>query len=189
MLYLQPQTVAAMGAEWFAYTQRFTVAAAQGGNAGTQGSGVIPIQSSGPFFMEMLTIAYPTVLNDGATDVDDGVSRLRLQLKNSSNNLPVFSDFIPVELFATPGRRATPGVVSAYAPGTLQLGTGGFPLYALFPTSGNIGFDWQNDANVPAVVDVACWGWLLNKEIVPDGVAFSRILRENQVSAPWVDGA
>lgn len=185
--YLQPQTIARMQAEEFAYVREFTIGEGTSATPGTDGSGSIPIQSSGPFFMERLTISFPTVTKDEEdVDVDDAVDRLSVLVKNSSNNIPLFSDFCPLHLFAVPGRRATPGVTSPFAPGTLR--TDGFPLRAFFPTSGNIGFDFRNRALVPATVAVACWGWLIPKEIVPDSVTFRKIVRECQQSAPWVEG-
>lgn len=182
MQFLQPQTVAAMGAEWFMYTQVFRIAGAAGGSPGTRGSGTIGIQSSGPFWSEGVLISYPTV-NGGA---DDGVPRLEVQIRNSSNNIPLTSDYVPVELIAVPGRRPTSGITSATPQESLHLPS--FPMQALFPTSGSIGLDFRNYADTEAEVHVAFTGYLLNKEIVPDSSTFWRILRENQVSAPWVDG-
>lgn len=166
-MFLQPETLAELGAREFAYSQSFTLAAAVGGVPTSVGSGSIPIQGENPFLTSALYLTFPTVYDNGGTVTDDGVSRLTLSLKANSA-LELFNNPANVALLGVPGRQTVQGAVDpvggAPVPGSAPH-IPGFPWYAFLPPGSQFMHQFYNSANVVAVVDVLWKGWNLDPRV------------------------
>lgn len=67
----------------------------------------VAISSLGHFYCLYITGHFTTVI-DSDGPFDDGVSHLRAQLVDASNNRQLFNDYVPLDLFCTPGRVKDP---------------------------------------------------------------------------------
>ena len=80
-------------------------------------SGIVPANSSttvqvnitaeAAFHCQCFTGSFTTL---GAGGADDGVNHLSCKLSDSGRSITLFSDFIPLSLFLSPGRRRTSAV-------------------------------------------------------------------------------
>lgn len=77
------------------------------------------VSSLGIFICQRITGDFETKTLDGATIVDDGICRLRAKL-TINDNRALFSDFVPLNLFLTPGRVRAAGIYYKNAAGTIQ---------------------------------------------------------------------
>lgn len=184
MDFLQPQTVARLGAKQYMYTQRFTIGAATGGNPSEQGSGSIGIQGGIHFFTESLFLVYPTTRGgDGGAIVDDGVTRLTLAL-SSGKSLPMQQN--PISLaFMVPGRMPVANSVPSSGSGDVMPGQPphieGFPFKYFLAEGSSFQHQFSNTSDLPAEVFV-CWrGWNIYKDRCPDEETFNRIVVECQL--------
>jgi hypothetical protein len=66
--------------------------------------GKISISSLGHFYCQFLTGHFETLSLDEAAIKDDGVSHLRAKFSDGSNQRQLFNDYVPLDLFLTPGR-------------------------------------------------------------------------------------
>ena len=73
--------------------------------AGTEKLGRVAISNLGHFFCLYVTGSMTTQYDLGAGATDTGIDYLRGQLRDGSNNRPLFSDFVPLHLLLSPGRR------------------------------------------------------------------------------------
>lgn len=128
--------------------------------AGQSKLGSIQITNLGDFYCQFLTGHFETLDLDG-TIKDDGVSHLRGQLVDGSNQRRLFNDYIPLDLFLTPGR-----VKSALSVNVLTDPASNalfFPQYFeyLFSVNGSIQFDVKNDSDTPITYAVVFHGYRL----------------------------
>jgi hypothetical protein len=59
----------------------------------------------GHFLCQYITGSFETLYSTGGHTVDDGVCHLRAKLVDSSGSIFLFSDYAPLDLFLSPGRR------------------------------------------------------------------------------------
>jgi hypothetical protein len=108
----------------------------------------VNVSSLGHFLCISMTGHFTTLFNDGQQVTDAGISYLRGKLLDGSNNRPLFNDYIPLDLFLSPGRKKSPlsaTVATDAAPGTLFYPT---RLEYTFAINSQILFDVKNDSNV-----------------------------------------
>lgn len=67
----------------------------------------------GHFLCQYITGSFQTVTLTGGHYVDDGVCHLRGKLVDSSGSVFLFSDYAPLDLFLSPGRRRSTSVTLA----------------------------------------------------------------------------
>jgi len=169
--FLKPQTLAALGATQFTYSQRFTIAASTGGAAplfaaaspGTGGSGSISIDGGLHFFTERVFIGFPTVYNDGAAHtVDDGVCRITL-LVAAGGTIPLSSNPVLLSLLGVPDRQNTPGAVDITTTGQPGYSQAphiqGFKWNNFLAAGGKLTHQFANLSNRAARIDVNWVGW------------------------------
>jgi len=119
--------------------------------AGGQKLGKVNISSLGHFYNVYITGHFETLVDiiDPPNSVhDDGVDHLRGKLVDGSNQRQLFNDYVPLDLFCTPGRikSATstsvltdPPANSLFYPQVFQY---------MFTVNSEIIFDVKNDSNV-----------------------------------------
>lgn len=122
--------------------------------ASTEKMGRATVSNLGHFFCLYITGSMTTQYNSGAGAADTGIDYLRGQLRDGSNNRPLFSDFIPLHLLLSPGRRK-----SLAASGS-DSQTLFYPLSFeyLFPANSDILITVKNDSNVDNSYSIALHG-------------------------------
>lgn len=130
----------------------FTVGALAGPTGGAA-EAQINISSSEHFYSEFVTISYNTL---DAGGLDDGVTHLSVQIRDSAGSLTLTDQQVPLELLAAPGRQRTTAVAGDPS---LPLHIQGFPFPYLWEASGNIIMDFRNNIDADQVVNVAWHGW------------------------------
>lgn len=191
--FLQPQTVAALGATNRMYTKDFILQPSSDGTTPTsQGSDKIQIQAGYHFFTERVFISYPTVTLDGNDPpnlIDTGFCYVTLQLQTNSVS-PIFSDPALLSLIAVPGRSIFPGAVNVDLTTNVPFASApyisGFPFNLFLAASTAFQHNFTNLSRAPGVnINVAWQGWEFLTSNCEGPEAFNRILRQNQ-SAPFV---
>lgn len=134
--------------------------------AGGQKMGSVNISSLGHFYCYFMTGHFETLYDDAGATKDDGIVHLRSQMVDGSNMRPLFNDYIPLDLFLTPGRTksadsttfATDAVANnLFYPQQFQY---------MFTVNSEILFDTKNDGEVE-----------MNYEIVFHGVRLTTARR------------
>ena len=123
----------------------------------------VNISSLGHFYCQFMTGSFQTLatIPDDPLVVDDGVSHLRAKMSDGSNQRQLFNDYIPLDLFLSPGR-----VVSANDTNLTDLTKTApsnslfypQPFVYLFPVNSEILFDVKNDSNVELRYEVLFHG-------------------------------
>ena len=134
--------------------------------AGGQKLNKLDISSLGHFYCQFLTGHFETLKgippNGGPLGiVDDGVSHLRGKLSDGSNQRQLFNDYVPLDLFCTPGRvvssdDANLGDLTKTAPSNNLFYPQ--PFVYLFPVNSEILFDVKNDSNVEITYEICYHG-------------------------------
>ena len=97
------------------------------------------VTALGHFMMLSVTGSFTTKT---AADADDGINHLFAKLEDGTNNRSLFGDFIPANLFLSPGRvRAVAGLGDASDQLFLE-----YPFIYTFPMKGDILLRMRNDA-------------------------------------------
>lgn len=112
--------------------------------AGSMRMGKVSITNLGHFLVTRITGTYETLgFNDGI--VDDGVCHLRGKMVDQSSNRPLTNDYIPLDLFLTPGRVKTSksGGVMTDTPSNGIFWPDDF-VY-LFAKNSDVSFEVKND--------------------------------------------
>jgi len=107
----------------------------------------INIASLGAFRSLWITGDFTTLALDGQAIVDDGICRLRGKLIDGSIGRDLHSDWIPLNLYLSPGRVRRRGIYWENAGGTIRAAASGS---LFFP----IEFDYTFDANADILFDV-----------------------------------
>ncbi len=182
--FLQPQTIARLGARQYIYSQRFVLGAAAslGGEPSNEGSGSIGIQGGIHFFAESLMAIYRTTFYDGGTLRDDGATRVSLMV-STGKSLPMFQN--PVSLaFFPPGRTPEAAVLDALGgvtPPLQALRIPGFPFKSFMFQGSVLNHQFANSSNAPNVVDIAWRGWNIPVENCRDVAEFNDIVMNCQL--------
>jgi len=140
--------------EWlFAIPAQITVPANSGGPDLT-----INIKRDAHFECFFITGSFTTLNVAGA---DDGTNHISLRITDGSNDLKLMDNFVPANLFLSPGRAlkaATAGNPSnqLFYP---------FPFYHVFPANGGIVIETQNNGATDNVLNLLFWGKKLRAQI------------------------
>ena len=103
-------------------------------------SAIVQVGTYGHFWVHWITLSFTTL--DGSPAADTGIDYLRGKLIHTQNSQPVFNDFVPLHLWATPGRRKS---ISGSGSDSNQM----FIVWewdAMFPINDGIQIDLKNDA-------------------------------------------
>jgi len=85
---------------------------------------------------------------------DDGVNHVAIRISDGSNDLKLMENFVPANLFLSPGRTLFPGVAGNP---TNQLFYP-FPFYHIFPANGSIIVESTNNAATSNILNLLFWG-------------------------------
>lgn len=122
------------------------------------------VTSEGPFLLQRITSQYSTLVTNGAGGAwDDGTCHLRALIRDNSNGIMLFDDYVSMSLFSTPGRQRTigvglqvGGVFSADRADNMHIS--GFPFEYIFKGNSEITVDLKNDSTYPNTFELAFWG-------------------------------
>jgi len=119
--------------------------------AGGQQLASVDISSLGNFYCQYMTGHFETlrVSTDPLPAIDDGISHLRGKLSDGSNQRQLFNDYVPLDLFLSPGRIVSPNDgnlmdLTKTAPGNALFYPQ--PFVYMFPVNSKILFDVKNDS-------------------------------------------
>ena len=129
-------------------------------------SGIIPASSSlllkvhvtgGAFLSKKITGQYETLFSYEITQ-DDGICHLRGLLRDEGMNRNLFSDYIPLSLFLTPGRMKSSKSNGVYTdPPTSQVfWPDNFEYF--WEDNTDISIDIKNDSNIELKTDICFHG-------------------------------
>jgi hypothetical protein len=132
--------------------------------------GQTAISSLGSFLCQFITGTFNCLYNDQTAVIDQGVCFLLGQLIDSTGNRKLFTDFVPLNLFLSPGRQkdntaanvqgtAEAGVVNAADPSGMFLNPLEFNY--LFSKNSDISMEVKNISNVDLSYNIAFHGILL----------------------------
>jgi len=126
----------------------------------------IDIKNDYSFEGGILTIDYSTLVIDPAnppTIIDDGICRITVEILDGSDDFPLQSGPIPLNLISSPGRIPSPGVVSPFAPTQFLLP---FPSEYTFGANGAIRMNFFNSSDAENTVHINWNGNnLLNQQV------------------------
>src|SRR5690606_4455428 len=117
----------------------------------------IDIKRDAHFECYFLTGSF-TTLTGGA---DDGVNHVSIRISDGSNDLKLMENFIPANLFLSPGRALSSGIDGNP---TNQL-IYPFPFYPIFPANGSIIVEGANNGTTQNVLNLLFWGKKLRATI------------------------
>lgn len=116
------------------------------------------ITSYGDFLCYRMTGKYSTLV---AGPADDGTCHLKMTIRDGTGGVDIFEDFIPLDLFCSPGRVRTMGVLADAAGGvpnpTQQLFYP-MPLEYIFRANNDLTLQVKNDATYANNFSIAFWG-------------------------------
>jgi len=118
------------------------------------------LTSSGDFLSNDVTGKYTTLVMDDESIVDDGTNHLSCRITDSRNK-ELFDDFIPLDLFLTPGRVRTLGVLVDAAGGVPNPSSQMFfpkKFSHLFSANNDIIFEFKNDSDAENTFNIAFFG-------------------------------
>lgn len=138
--------IAARPERWFIFTGTKTVPA--GGSIVLQ----LPIGNDAHFASWFFTCTYPTI----QAGVDDGVSRLAVQVRDDASQRALSNDFVDLATIAVPGRRRTVGIAGDPSQ---AINIPGMPFPRLWEANSNIEMDFRNTSDTDAEVKIAWHGY------------------------------
>lgn len=116
--------------------------------AGTSKLSKVSVSSLGAFYCQYLTGHYETLSLSGEDVVDDGTDHLRGKLSDGSNQRQLFNDYVPLDLFLTPGRVKSSQSVNVLTDPVSNNLFYPQPFQYLFTINSDILFDVKNDSDV-----------------------------------------
>lgn len=132
---------------------------------------VLNISSYGGFLMQSFTGKYSTLVSDGgqpAAAVDDGTNHLSVKIVDVTSAIDLFDDFVPLDLFLSPGRVRTPGVYVDAAGGVPNPSNQLFwpmPFEYYFSSNAEINLEFRNNSDWSNTFDISFWGIRLKSSI------------------------
>lgn len=136
--------------------------------AGEQQRGIVNISHIGDFICLFITGSFTTLCTSGETIVDNGVCSLRGQLIDGTGNRKLFNDFIPLDLFLSPGRvKSTTAANVLGDSGTNLRADASQQLFYpsefqhLFDQNSTIIFDCKNDSDADNTYNICFHGYRL----------------------------
>ncbi len=115
--------------------------------AGSQKMGTLNISSLGHFYCLYMTATFSTLVLSGGNPVDNGIVYLRGKMIDGSNQRPLYNDYIPMDLWSTPGRARN---INSTSLATDAVGNNLFypqPFQYMFTVNSEIMFDVKNDSD------------------------------------------
>lgn len=111
--------------------------------------GKISVSSLGHFYCQYFTGHFETLILDGVDTEDDGVSHLRGKLSDGSNQRQLFNDYVPLDLFLTPGRTKSTDSINVLT--DAESNNLFYPqiFQYMFTINSDILFEVKNDSDVP----------------------------------------
>lgn len=138
----------------YQYTERLFLSAVV--PAGTHSMGKVAVSNLGHFALAWMTGHFTTIWNVAAVATDTGVCPIRAKMIDGSNQRTLFNDYIPADLFLSPGRtRDISALAGADPSGNLFVPT---EFVYLFPANSEIQFDLVNDSDVDNRIDICFHG-------------------------------
>lgn len=126
--------------------------------ASGQKMGVVNISSLGHFYCQFITASFST-LYDNAGDInDDGLSHVRVKIIDGSNQRPLFNDYIPMDLFCSPGRAKNANSVGFATDAESNALFYPHPFQYLFTQNSEIMIDAKNDSDAINYYDIVFHG-------------------------------
>lgn len=147
--------------------QHFNVLKAEGTVPALAAGGLLNISlnvsNEGDFFCQDITGSFTSLIAGAAPPPsnDDGVNHLRAKIRDAGSGTDLFDDYVPLDLFLSPGRTRAAGVVTA--PGALTVEASN-PLFVpkrfvyVFRANTNIQIEVKNDADYANSFVMAFWG-------------------------------
>jgi hypothetical protein len=123
-------------------------------DAGASKQSKTEVSTQGPFLCLFATGKFSTLKNNTGSAQDDGVSHLRCKL--FSDDIPIFNDYVPLDLWLTPGRVRDPQDLNGAASNNLFVPV---PFVYVFPANSNILLDMRNDADFANSFSIAWYGF------------------------------
>jgi len=120
--------------------------------------GKVSISNLGHFLVEKITGTFETLYLSG-TIQDDGICHLRGKLSDETTNRALFNDYIPFNLFVTPGRIKTVTSAAFLTDANPEALFWPDNFEYLFPDNGDISMDVKNDSNTPIKYNLCFHGW------------------------------
>ena len=126
--------------------------------AGSQKLSSVNVSSLGDFYCQYIVGHYTTLQNAQAI-TDYTTNFLRGKLLDGSNNRPLFNDFIPLDLFLSPGRIRSQQ--STTPPTDAPSSTLFYPVRFeyVFAINSQIQFDCKNDSDVDNSYSICFYGF------------------------------
>jgi len=112
----------------------------------------VSIKSDAHFQSEFVTGDFTTLDEDPAVDV--GVNGLSIRLTDLSNDLKLMDDFVPLNLFLSPGRVLSPGIAGNPSSSLFYP----MPFRHLFPANGGLAIEAQNAFAADNTFNLLFWG-------------------------------
>lgn len=158
--------------------QHFNVLKAEGSVPAVAAGGLLNItlnvSNEGDFFCQDITGSFSSLIEAAGPVVhDDGVSHLRAKIRDAGSGTDLFDDYIPLDLFLTPGRTRTAGVILAPAGLTVEPSNTVFipkRFVYVFRANTNIQIEVKNDANYANNFVIAFWGVRIKSPVAVAGL-------------------
>ncbi len=103
-----------------------------------------------------------TTLN--VANADDGTNHVSVRISDGSNDLKLMDNFIPANLFLSPGRVLAPATAGNPSNNLFYP----FPFYHIFPASGGIIIEAQNAGATANTLNLLFWGKKLRAKTSTD---------------------
>lgn len=144
---------AVLDVQKFQYTERLFLS--QIVPAGEHAMGKVAVSNLGHFALAWMTGHFTTVWGAQAP-ADTGVVPIRAKLVDGTNQRTLFNDYIPLDLFLSPGRvRSAAALLNAEPSNNLFVPT---EFYYVFPANSEIQLDLINDSDVDNKVEICFHG-------------------------------
>lgn len=134
-------------------------AVAAGGSAAV----TVNVSNEGDFICQDITGSFSTLAISAAppAGLDDGVNYLSVKIRDTGNGTDLFDDFVPLNLFLSPGRIRTAGII--IAPAGLAVEPSNqifFPkrFSYVFEANTNILIEARNTSTFANTFTMAFWG-------------------------------
>ena len=129
----------------------------------------VTVSNQGHFYCYYATGKFSTLKNNGGPATDDGICHLRGKLVDGGTSRPIFNDYIPLDLWLTPGRVRDPldlalsGAVSnnLFVPLTFEY---------MFMANTDIQLDLRNDSDYLNNFTIVFWGVRINSSMTVKGI-------------------
>jgi len=131
--------------------------------AGGMQNFTINVSNEGDFFCNDITGSFSTLSDTAVPGVawDDGVNHLRAKVRDAGSGTDLMDDYVPLDLFLSPGRIRTAGIIVAPAGLAVEpSNTVFFPkrFVYVFRANTNIQIEVKNDSDHANTFTMAFWG-------------------------------